>query len=128
MTAECVGQQKGAQGFWALTHYWFEKTEGNGKGFLTVDDIPTLFNVDKDKFDGCMSDKNIIQRIKVDMEQGIKDQVTGTPTTIIIDNKTGKQFKLVGAQPFAKFVEVIQSMVKGLPIVSEDERAGAEKE
>ncbi|HBX7625269.1 TPA: thioredoxin, partial [Klebsiella pneumoniae] len=32
-------------------------------------------------------------------------------TTIVRDNVTGKEVSVVGAQPFSKFVEVIQAMV-----------------
>lgn len=53
----------------------------------------------------------MIKRIKQDMEAGSAAGVDGTPTTIVRDNVTGKEVSVVGAQPFSKFVEVIQSMV-----------------
>ncbi|WP_434526460.1 DsbA family protein [Photorhabdus asymbiotica] len=111
LIAECIGQQKGAQGFWAATNYWFTNTETNGKGFAGAEQIAALFQIDKAKYDVCLTDKAVIQRIKTDMDLGAKSDVTGTPTTIVRDNVTGKEVAVVGAQPFAKFVEVIQGMV-----------------
>lgn len=113
MTAECVAEQKGPKGFWGATKYWFEHTQGNGKGFAEIAGIPALFELDKGAFDTCMQDPKIIQRIKRDMDAGTKDGVNGTPTTIVIDNKTGERESIVGARPFAGFVEVIERMVKG---------------
>ncbi|ENZ0349290.1 DsbA family protein (plasmid) [Morganella morganii] len=113
MTAECVAEQKGPKGFWGATNYWFEHTQGNGKGFEDSAGIPALFELDKAAFDTCMQDPKIIQRIKRDMDAGTKDGVNGTPTTIVIDNKTGERESIVGARPFAGFVDVIERMVKG---------------
>ncbi|WP_144139164.1 DsbA family protein [Providencia rettgeri] len=113
MTAECVAEQKGPKGFWGATNYWFEHTQGNGKGFEDSAGIPALFELDKAAFDTCMQDPKIIQRIKRDMDAGTKDGVNGTPTTIVLDNKTGERESIVGARPFAGFVEVIERMVKG---------------
>lgn len=115
MTAECVAEQKGPKGFWGATNYWFEHTEGNGKGFSGSEEIPALFDLDKNAFNICMQDPKIIQRIKRDMEVGTKDGVSGTPTTLVIDNKTGEKETIVGARPFSSFVEAIERMVKGEP-------------
>ncbi|EYU15097.1 DsbA family protein [Photorhabdus aegyptia] len=111
LIAECIGQQKGAQGFWAATNYWFTNTETNGKGFVGAEQMVALFQVDKAKYDACLTDKVIIKRIKADMDLGAESDVTGTPTTIVRDNLTGKEVAVVGAQPFAKFVGVIRGMV-----------------
>lgn len=112
MMGECIAQQKGSKGFWAFTEYWFSNTAGNGQGFSAIDNVPTLFGVDKQKFESCMGDPTVIKKIKDDMQSGNEAGVTGTPATIIIDNKTGKTETVVGAQPFSKFVEVIESMAK----------------
>lgn len=61
-----------------------------------------------------MQDPNIIQRIEWDMNAGTKDGVNGTPITIMIDNKTGERESIVGARPFAGFVDVIKRMIKEL--------------
>ena len=109
--AECIAEQKGPSAFWAVTDYWFNHTETNGKGFKDADSIPALFEVDQAKFDTCMGSTEVIKRIKQDMEAGSAAGVDGTPTTIVRDNVTGKEVSVVGAQPFSKFVEVIQAMV-----------------
>ncbi|MEB1007298.1 DsbA family protein [Citrobacter braakii] len=109
--AECIAEQKGPSAFWAVTDYWFNHTETNGKGFKDADSIPALFEVDQAKFDTCMGSTEVIKRSKQDMEAGSAAGVDGTPTTIVRDNVTGKEVSVVGAQPFSKFVEVIQSMV-----------------
>ncbi|WP_240042989.1 DsbA family protein [Photorhabdus luminescens] len=111
LIVECIGQQKGAQGFWAATNYWFMNTETNGKGVAGAEQMAALFQIDRAKYDVCLTDKAVIQRIKTDMDLGAKSDVTGTPTTIVRDNVTGKEVAVVGVQPFAKFVEVIQGMV-----------------
>lgn len=110
MMSECVAQQKGSKGFWAFTEYWFNHTAGNGQGFADSDNIPAVFGLDKSKFSACMSDPAVVQKIKSDMKAGDADGVTGTPATIIIDNQTGKSEKVVGAQPFSKFAQIIEAM------------------
>lgn len=110
MTTECVAQQKGPQGFWAAANYWFNNTEGNAKGFAAMDKIPALFELDTTKFNECMTDKDVIQRVKSNMQAGEADNITGTPTTIIVDNQTGKAVPIVGARPLSQFVEIIQEM------------------
>ncbi|EOC0012235.1 DsbA family protein [Cronobacter turicensis] len=121
MMGECIAQQKGSKGFWAFTEYWFSNTAGNGQGFSGIDNIPSLFDVDKLKFEKCMVDPVVIKKIKDDMQAGNEAGVTGTPATIIIDNQTGKTETIVGAQPFSKFVEAIESMA--FPEKSKDKNA-----
>ncbi|EIZ1085932.1 thioredoxin domain-containing protein [Klebsiella oxytoca] len=110
VTGECVAQQKGSKGFWAFTEYWFTHTAGNGQGFASSDEIPALFGLDKSKYTACLTDPAIIKKIKDDMQAGNAAGVTGTPATVIIDNLTGKTETLVGAQPFDRFVQVIEGM------------------
>ncbi|WP_435322299.1 DsbA family protein [Klebsiella sp. HN106] len=110
VTGECVAQQKGSKGFWAFTEYWFTHTAGNGQGFASSEEVPALFGLDKSKFEACLTDPTIIQKIKDDMQAGNTAGVTGTPATVIIDNQTGQTETVVGAQPFAKFVQVIEGM------------------
>lgn len=108
--SECVAQQKGSKGFWAFTDYWFTHTAGNGQGFADADNVPVLFGLDKTKYTACLTDPTIIKKIKDDMQVGNSSGVTGTPATIVIDNMTGKSEVVVGAQPFSKFVQVIEGM------------------
>lgn len=110
VTGECVAQQKGSKGFWALTEYWFTHTAGNGQGLASYDEIPALFGLDKTKYAACLTDPTIIKKIKDDIQAGNAAGVTGTPATLIIDNQTGKTETLVGAQPFDRFVQVIEGM------------------
>ena len=110
MMGECVAQQKGSKGFWAFTEYWFTNSAGNGKGFAGSDKIPELFGLNKAQYDACLTDPVIIKKIKDDMQAGNVAGVTGTPATVVIDNETGKTETIVGAQPFAKFVQVIEGM------------------
>ncbi|MDH8560335.1 DsbA family protein, partial [Klebsiella pneumoniae] len=58
----------------------------------------------------CLTDPTIIKKIKDDIQAGNAAGVTGTPATLIIDNQTGKTETLVGAQPFDRFVQVIEGM------------------
>ncbi|SUC33720.1 Protein-disulfide isomerase [Providencia rustigianii] len=110
MMGECVAQQKGSKGFWAFTEYWFTNSAGNGQGFAGSDKIPELFGLNKEQYESCLTDPVIIKKIKDDMQAGNVAGVTGTPATIVIDNETGKTETIVGAQPFAKFVQVIEGM------------------
>lgn len=110
VSGECVAQQKGSKGFWAFTEYWFTHTAGNGQGFGSSDEIPALFGLDKSKYATCLTDPAVIKKIKDDMQAGNAAGVTGTPATVIIDNLTGKTETLVGAQPFDRFVQVIEGM------------------
>ncbi|PHM72177.1 DsbA family protein [Xenorhabdus sp. KJ12.1] len=130
MMGECVAQQKGSKGFWAFTEYWFTHTAGNGKSFADSENVPMLFGLDKAKYEECMTDPTVIKKIKDDMQAGNAAGVTGTPATVIIDNQTGKTETVVGAQPFAKFVQVIDGMAhpeKAQPAASSTPDPSAKK-
>ena len=66
--------------------------------------------LDMDLFDSCLDSGKYMKRIQYNIEQAQKQEVNGTPTFVII-GPDGQQEKIVGAQPYSVFKQIIDSMV-----------------
>ena len=60
--------------------------------------------------DACLTDDTIAQRIKDELALGALYDVNGTPTTLIINIKTGYYETIVGAQPKTVFDTTLQTV------------------
>jgi len=66
--------------------------------------------LDIEMFDNCLDSRKYDKRIKYNMNEAEKHDATGTPTFIIL-NSDGAQQKIVGAQPYVVFKNIIDSMI-----------------
>ena len=82
---------------------------GNAGLLDTVKGYARQLGLDEAKFSQCVSDQGNVAQINQDLQKGNALGVTGTPT-FFINNK-----KLVGAQPLALLLEVVQAELKGSP-------------
>ena len=111
--AECVGRQAGSKAFFAFANDWFKLTISNGKGLERGDaqirEIAQSAGVkDLAVLDGCVRDPAVAQLVRDDMADGTRSGVTGTPTVIVRNNKTGLSLSIVGAVPAATLEQGIQ--------------------
>lgn len=100
--ALCVGKLGGADDYWSYVDKIFERTTSNGTGFALADLGPLAkeVGVDQTKFQTCLDGGEMAQKIKDDMADGNAGGVTGTPSTLIVDPKTGKTLSgIPGAYP-----------------------------
>ena len=67
-------------------------------------------NLNLNQFDQCLDSKKYEKNVDNDMSDGDALGVSGTPTFFIGNNETGYE-KIVGAQPFSVFKQIIESKI-----------------
>ena len=67
-------------------------------------------NLDMNLFDSCLDSEKYAKRVQYNIDEAKKLGATGTPTFFII-GPDGQQQKLVGAQSYSVFKQVIDSMI-----------------
>jgi protein-disulfide isomerase len=96
--AECAGQQGGSQAFWAYADAVFARTTPTAQQFekkilLTV---ARELRLDEQRFSRCLAGGAQLGRVKEDLAEGERIGVTGTPTTVLLNNRTGDARVIVG--------------------------------
>jgi protein-disulfide isomerase len=66
--------------------------------------------LDPELFDSCLDSGKYAKRVQSNIAEAKKFGVSGTPTFFII-GPNGQQEKLVGAQPYSVFTQVLDSMI-----------------
>lgn len=66
--------------------------------------------LDSELFDSCLDSGKYIKRVQSNIAEAKKLGVSGTPTFFIV-GPNGQQEKLVGAQPYSVFTQVLDSMI-----------------
>lgn len=100
--ALCVAKLGGADKYWSFIDKIFERTTSNGTGFslTALGPLAKEVGVNQDKFQKCLDDGDMAQRVKDETADGNTGGVTGTPSTLIVDAKTGKTLGgIPGAYP-----------------------------
>lgn len=110
---ECAQDLGGADGFWKLIDKIFEVTPSNNG--LNSDELPKLAvqsGLNENKFMDCLSGGKFTQKIAEDYNQGVKAGVSATPSSVIIDTKTGKAKSITGAVRPEQLKSVIDAILK----------------
>ncbi|GKS66636.1 hypothetical protein YTPLAS73_01830 [Nitrosarchaeum sp.] len=66
--------------------------------------------LDSELFDSCLDSGKYAQRVQSNIAEAKKLGVSGTPTFFIV-GPNGQQEKLVGAQPYSVFMQVLDPMI-----------------
>lgn len=66
--------------------------------------------LDMDLFDSCLDSGKYAKRVQYNIAQAREQGFSGTPTFVIVGSN-GQQEKIIGAQPYSVFKQVIDSMV-----------------
>jgi len=109
--AECVGEDAGNQAFWAFTGQWFERSAMNGQGYDNIERLAQEVGASPKAFRECMASGKYKQMIQEQMDRGTAMGVTGTPATVVVDNTTGRQVMVKGAQPAQALLQAIAQLV-----------------
>jgi len=110
---ECAQDSGGPSDFWKFVDKIFEVTPSNNG--LNPDELPRLavqIGLNENKFKNCLSSGKFTQKIADDYDQGIKSGVGVTPSSVIIDTKTGKTKTITGTVRPEQIKSVIDSMLK----------------
>ncbi|MBI2310193.1 thioredoxin domain-containing protein [Candidatus Collierbacteria bacterium] len=110
---ECAQEIGKPDDFWKLVDKIFEVTPSNNG--LNPDDLPKLamqIGLNENKFKDCLSSGKFAQRVESDYSQGSRAGISATPSSVIIDTKTGKTKTITGAVQANQIKSVIDSMLK----------------
>lgn len=110
---ECANDLGGDNDFWKLVDKIFEVTPSNNG--LNPDELPKLavqIGLNENKFKDCLSTGKFTPKIVSDYNQGVQAGVSATPSSVIIDTKTGKAKTITGAVRVEQVKSVIDSMLK----------------
>jgi protein-disulfide isomerase len=120
LAAECVAQIAGNDVYWKYADALFANTRSNGSGLPdehSVEKLAEAAGLEPSALTTCMNDGTGVaaKRVEQDLADGTSAGVSGTPTTIIRNNRTGSSQALVGALPADGFVQAIDRMLNAKP-------------
>lgn len=115
--AECVGRQAGSKAFFAFVNDWLKLTNSNGEGIIggeaqIMKIAQSAGAKDVAALGACVGDPAVAQLVRDDIVDGTRSGVTGTPSIIVRNNKTGFSLSIVGAVPAAQLEQGIQKALK----------------
>lgn len=118
LAAECVAQLGGNDAYWKYADALFANTRSNGGGLpedKSVDKLAETAGVKGPALTTCMNDDKMIKRVEQDLADGNAAGVSGTPTTVVRNNKTGASEAVVGAMPADGLAPTIDRILKAAP-------------
>jgi protein-disulfide isomerase len=118
LAAECVAQLGGNDNYWKYADSVFANTKSNGGGLpeeKSVEKLAEATGVKSAALTKCMNDDAAIKRVEQDIADGNAAGVSGTPTTIVRNNKTGVSEAVVGALPSGGLEPAIERMLNAKP-------------
>ena len=110
--SECAAEQGGNDSFWKYTNTIYMRTKAGGKGFPIAKLVPLAeeIGLDKSAFEKCLNSGKMAKRVSADFRNGSASGITGTPGSILIDNKSGKSLFLNGAVSLQKLNASLQQL------------------
>lgn len=110
--AECVAEEAGNQAFWAFTGEWFARSAMNGQGYSEIELLAQELGATPKAFSECMASGRYKPMIKAQMDKGTALGVTGTPATVVVDNSTGRQMLVKGAQEPQALLQAMGQLIQ----------------
>jgi protein-disulfide isomerase len=110
--AECINEQLGSSGFWKFADDDFNNQANIGAAFFTAE--AQKLGVDLTKYNSCISNSTYLSKIQAETADAENNGGNGTPFTVVINTKTGKQYPISGALPLAQIQAVINQAKAGL--------------
>lgn len=118
LAAECVGRLADNASYWKYADAVYANTKSGGTGLppeQSVDKLAATIGVEGPALTRCMSDPAMGAHIDQDIADGTAAGVTGTPTTVVRDNRTGASEALVGALPIETLTATIDRLLAAKP-------------
>jgi len=104
---ECAADQGGDDAFWEFHDKLFESGVEQGNYATYAEEI----GLNVSDFNDCLDSGKFEQKVKDDMDSGVKAGVRGTPGNILFNNETEESKSVSGAQPFANFQGALDEML-----------------
>ena len=99
--------------YWEYHGLLYNAQEGIDSGWANSERLKAFafsLGLDMELFDSCMDSGKFSKRVQFNSNEARNHGTTGTPTFIIVGSD-GQQQKLVGAQPYSVFQNVLESMI-----------------
>jgi len=97
--------------YWEYHDETYSNWNGENTGWASIDNLKKFasnIGLDQKTFNQCLDGNRYAQKVKTNFGIGKQLGVSGTPTFFIIDSE-GKAVKIVGAQPYSTFAQVLDS-------------------
>jgi len=109
--AECIAEQLGNDGFWKFTEDDFANQQSIGPDFFASE--AQKLGADMTKYNSCIKNSTYLTKIEAQITEAESNGGNGTPYTIVLNTKTGKQYPISGALPLAQIQAVIAQAQAG---------------
>lgn len=83
VAAECIGEQAGAEGFYAFNDIAFEDPSVELTAAGLADAAGQIRGVNVGEFETCLSENRYLSKVRAQQQGGVSAGVTGTPGTFI---------------------------------------------
>ncbi len=116
IASECAAKLGGNAAFWKYADAIFAHTRSNGQGLAEGKSEAALaeeLGIGRDAFSRCIADPAIARRVDEDVAEGNAVGVSGTPATIVRNNRSGESIWVVGAQPAEALDAAIEQVLGG---------------
>ena len=99
--------------YWEYHDLLYNSQEGIDSGWANSERLKAFafsLGLDMELFDSCVDSGKFNKRVQFNISEAKKQGASGTPTFVIV-NSQGEQQKLVGAQPYSVFKNILDSMI-----------------
>lgn len=113
--SECAAELGGNDAFWAYTNAVYARTSSGGNGFPEAKLVPLAGEIGLDEagFRECLDSGRHAERVREDLEGGMRAGVNGTPGNILVNNETGEALMRAGAQPLEALRDAVAELRDG---------------
>lgn len=110
--SECAAELGGNKAFWEFHDRIFERTRSNGKGFpiANLQPLAEEIGLDGQAFKKCFDSGKYKGKVQANEANGQASGVSGTPTSFLRDNSTGKIIAITGAQPLPALEQALERL------------------
>lgn len=114
MAAECVREEQGDSGYYAMHAKIFDGQQKLGSGTVDIptDDLKQYardLKADMNQFLSCLETSKYRAEIENDIQQGSRYGIGGTPGFVITNGKSSK--RIDGAQPYSVFEAEVEALL-----------------
>lgn len=103
--AECIAEQLGTVGYFKYVDAVFSNQKSLNPDFSAS--LAKQFGADMTKYSSCITNSTYQHRIEAEATDAQNSGGNGTPYTVVLNTKTGKQYPISGALPLAQLQAVI---------------------
>ena len=105
---ECVGDQSASPDYYQFIEQAFAKADGNVE---TLYALAKELGKDSEMVRSCVKNETFMDKIESQRAEGDRFEIWGTPSSVIINTRTGKYVVVAGAYPIEAFEEALKEVL-----------------